>query len=383
MTLLALAVAAALMSRAAAPEDAAAARALDMGKGVRELLGRVGAFRLRKEPRAPSASALFQELDRDPWLRGRAGVNSIAAFIDLLGIPDLPPELLERYRRRAGSAGGGRVLLGLDYTRGTSPESWREAARRGAKHLLVSKLVVSRAVHSRPVGGQPAFPVDDHFPAAFRDSAVWGGPSNQVGHLLGAVEIGFAVTKLQASRAKSALVTVALKAAGKVQGWGDIEADPDDWARAILVGHELAKDNGSSGVLYQTGRYNALVTGGDPRAVRSHFDSAVEAALRDDHWTAWEHIRALAAAGEMPWIAPSVIGTPMANPRYANSGQDLALSIYGYATGIRSARGDFGTVEAVQAHFRDRYTDLGLMAPDIERQSGLPNAFSEPSTDAR
>lgn len=345
----------------AAPEADVPSR-FDLAEAAKGLLARARGFRLpsteRKERRE-----LFGELDVDPWLRGRVAVDSIAGLIDLFGATDAPPRVLQHYRRRAGTEGGARLLLALDYTRGARPESWLAAAKRGAQHLVSNKMITSRVVHSRIVGSDAVFPIDDRFPVAFRDSAVWGPPSNQVGHMLAAVEIGFAVAKIVDHPVKDSAVSAAIRVVDKAALRTDIEADPEGWARAILIGHELV---GGQGILPQIRRYDELTSDGDPQELRAHFDRAVAAVMREDHREAWAHIDAIAAATGVPWTRPPTAGELEDHPRYGNSGQDLALSVYGYAAGLRAARGDFATPERLQEYFRDHFMDNGAQAASIE-----------------
>lgn len=326
----------------------------------------------------------FAALDQDPALRAKANGDAMGAMLDLLTRPDVPAALDRDYTAAAGSPGAGRLLMLLDYTRGiSSDETVWEAAKQGPKHLVSEKIIAPMLGHFREVDGKSLFPGDATMTPAFRDSVLWGQSTNQVGHMLCAVETGVRAGRLASRPAERTLFGWALASTNKAAGFKNIKGTANDWSRAGIIGHEMRSDDDGAGFLGQMRAYDALVANGDPDGIRQHWDEAVAAVLRDDHQGAWKHIRAIGEAIEVP-ASPEELQARRADeqPRFAtphssrggNSLQDVGLSVYGFATGYLSATRGFPTAEAARAHFEKLYSAQGAAVDAIEAAAAADDA---------
>jgi hypothetical protein len=324
----------------------------------------------------------FAALDTDPALRAKASNDAAGAMLDLLSRDDVPGALDEEYADKAGSKGAGRVLMLLDYTRGIpSNESFLEAAKGGPMHLLSEKFISPMLTHFRTVGGKSLFPGDATMTPAFRDSGLWGPSTNQVGHLLCAVETGTRMGRLSKHPVQRTVFDLALSAAGAAAGFKNIKGDAGDWSRAGILGHEMRGDDDGTGFLGQMKAYDALVANGDKDHIRHHWDDAVAAVLRDDHVEAWKHIRAIGTAIEVP-ATPEELAADRANdhPRFAkphssrdgNSLEDVALSVYGFATGYAAETRGFETPQAAREYFEKLFSASGGAASVIDAAAQVP-----------
>jgi hypothetical protein len=320
----------------------------------------------------------FKALDQDPAFRDQATKDAIGGLLDLLGRSDVPPALDRAYTAKAGSKGGGRILMALDYTRGIgSTETFWQAAKQGPGHLIATKAISPRLSHFRTLEGKSLFAGDDRMPTAFRDSPLWGPQTNQVGHLLCAVEAGARMGQLSQHPLGSQLYDAGLKVATKALGFKNVESNAADVTRAGVIGHEMRGDD--DGFTGQMSAYDALVANGDPYHARAEWDQAVAAALAGDHEQAWVHIRALGAAIEAPSTTAEVAQN-LANdqPRFApahqkregNSVQDIALSVYGYAVGYAAVTKGLATPADAQARFEALFTAAGHDAAAINHAAG-------------
>jgi hypothetical protein len=272
------------------------------------------------------------------------------------------------------------VLLALDYTRGIEDhETVWDALKQGAGHVLASKVLSPRLSHFRYVDGASLFPGDGTMTPAFRDSALWGAETNQVGHLLCAVESGMRLAELQKHPVQRSLFDVALSVANRVAGFHHIEGNSTDWSRAGILGHEMRADD--DGFVAQMQAYDALVGQDDPHHVRQQWDDAVQAARDGNHDDAFTHIHALSALIDAP-STPAQVEANLADPtpKYAtphkvrdgNSQQDVALSVYGFATGLVAGSTGFATPKEARDHFEALYLRTGRSASAIDEAARGP-----------
>jgi hypothetical protein len=327
--------------------------------------------------------AYFAALDHDPALRSKANGDAVGALLDVLSRPDVPAVLEHDYAQKAGSVGGGRVLLALDYTRGIpSEETTTEALKKGPLHFLAAKILSPMLSHFRSVDGASLFPGDATMTPAFRDSPLWGPQTNQVGHLLCAVETGTRMGRFAKHGVERAVFELGLKAADQAAGFKNIDGTVADWSRAGIIGHEMMGDNDGSGFIGQMKAYDRLVANGDPDHVRQHWDDAVAAVLKGDHAAAFTHIDAIARAIEAP-TTPAEVAANLANdtPRFApahvaregNSREDIALSIYGFAMGYGAMTKGFATPTDVRDAFERRLSAQGADAAAIDAAAHTPS----------
>ena len=195
----------------------------------------------------------------------------------------------------------------------------------------------------------------------------------------GTVDIGARMARLERSKLEKLALQAALFVAGKFMGLGGVQADTIDWARMVMLGHEMLDDENPGGFVGQMRAYGTLVNSGDPSRVRAHFDAGVDAVRRGDDATAWTHIRAIAKAAEIPGT-PAEMTAALENPRPrfavprasrdGNSLADLALSMYGYATGWDAMQGRFPTPDALRAHLESVYHG-GARSAAINRAAGF------------
>jgi hypothetical protein len=273
------------------------------------------------------------------------------------------------------------MLLALDYTRGTgSNETWGQALKQGAMHVLASKILTPMLTHFRTVDGASLFPGDATMTPAFRDSPLWGNSTNQVGHMLCALETGTRMGRFAKHGVERAVFELGLKAADKVAGFKNVEGTVADWSRAGIIGHEMVGDNDGSGFLGQMKAYDRLVANGDPDHIRQHWDDAVAAVIRGDHATAFVNIDAISKAIEAPTTRAEVdANLKNDHPRYAtphleregNSREDIALSIYGFAIGYAGMTKGFATAGDASAAFEAQFTANGKNAVAIDRAAGV------------
>ncbi len=325
--------------------------------------------------------AYFAALDHDPTLRAKAKGDAIGALLDVLSRPDVPAVLDHEYAAKAGSVGGGRMLMALDYTRGVpSEETAAEALKHGAMHFVAAKIISPMLTHFRSVDGASLFPGDATMTPAFRDSPLWGAQTNQVGHMLCALETGTRMGRYAKHGVERAAFELGLKVADKVAGFQNIEGTVADWSRAGILGHEMVGDNDGSGFLGQMKAYDRLVGNGDPDHVRQHWDLAVAAVIRGDHAEAFVHIDALARAIEAPTTTAEVeANLKNDHPRFApahvaregNSREDIALSLYGFAMGYAGMTRGFASPVEARAAFEAQFTANGASAGQIDRAAGL------------
>lgn len=322
----------------------------------------------------------FTRLDEDPVLRVRAHEDSLGALMDLTTRDDVPPRIDRRYTRRSGSAGGGRLLLTIDYTRGfREKEPWSVAVSRGIAHLIAYEVFLNNVAHFKTMSYGRMFPGDETFIDAFRDSGLTGGRSCQVGHLMSAVKIGVRAGMIMRRPVGRKIADLSSGLANRIIRLDGMESDLDDEVRAIFIGHEMSADGlhvqAERGFVSQFRDYSRLVADGDTYRIRHHFDRAVEAVIRDDHETAWIGILTIAEATGIRGV-PSETGGD-GGIQQGNSLQDLALSVYGYATGLIAAAGGFATPEDLRNHLEDNYSVRGRNAVRISRAAG----FGTPPTD--
>ncbi len=216
---------------------------------------------------------------------------------------------------------------------------------------------------------------------AFRDSPLWGPQTNQVGHLLCAVEAGTRLGRFAKHGVERAVFELGLKAADKLAGFHNLDGTVADWSRAGIIGHEMIGDGDGSGFIGQMKAYDRLVAHGDPDHIRAHWDEAVAAVLRGDNDAAFVHIDAICSAIEAP-TTPEEVAANLKNdhPRFAaahqaregNSREDIALSIYGFATGYAGMTKGFSSPEAVRAAFEARFSAGGSSAASIDRGAHVP-----------
>jgi hypothetical protein len=324
-----------------------------------------------------SRAEYFERLDRDPLLREKARADALGALLDLVVRADVPPPLELACAEQAGSPGGGRILLILDYTRGTQIiEPWGEALGQGPVHVIAAKVVTPMLTHFRYVGGESLFPGDAGFTRSFRDSPLWGPATNQVGHLLCAVEAGVRLGRFSRHPLERRAFELGLAAANRLAGLEGVEASVADWSRAGIIGHEMMGDEDGSGFLGQMRAYGKLIGEGDQAHVRAHWDAAVDAALRGDHPAAWRSVRAIAAAAEIPETIEEVrAARENPAPRFARAGssregnsvEDLALSVYGFAFGYRSMTRGYANAEEARAELSSCFAAGGSQAEAINR----------------
>jgi hypothetical protein len=323
----------------------------------------------------------FDRLDRDPVRFAKSRVDPVGALEDFVVRTDVPQGLDNDYAATAGSRGGGRLLLVLDYTRGfAGNEPFLTALKQGLGHALVNKVIGPLLAHFRTIGANLSlFRGDVGMTAAFRDSHLWGPDTNQIGHLLCAMDIGARLARLGRHPLEKAALDAALWVAVKVLRLDGVMANLLDWARMVLIGHEMMDDETPAGFVGQMRAYGRLVSNGDPAGIRAHFDAGVAAIRRGDDAEAWTRIRAIARAAAIPGTAAEMtaaienprprFATPHAS-RDGNSLADLALSMYGFATGMDAMQGKFPTPEALRAHLDSLYRG-GARAAAINRAAGF------------
>ena len=329
---------------------------------------------------AGGREAWFTALDHDPALRAKASHDAIGALLDVLTRTDVPSVVDHDYAAKAGSVGAGRLLMALDYTRGTgSDETWAQAFTQGPMHVLTSKIISPLLTHFRTVDGASLFPGDATMTPAFRDSPLWGPQTNQLGHFLCAVEAGTRLGRFAHHGIEKKVFELGLGAADKVAGFQNLEGTVEDWSRAGIIGHEMIGDEDGSGFLGQLKAYDRLVANGDPDHIRAHWDAAVAAVLAGRHDEAWTHIDAISRAIEAPTTPADVqanlendhprFATPHAN-RDGNSREDIALSVYGFATGYAAMTTGFSTPQALRSALEARFTASGAEADAIDAAAG-------------
>jgi len=314
-------------------------------------------------------------------LRKKAKTDAVGALLDLMARKDLPADLEKAYTRQAGSTGGGRILLVLDYTRGTpsSETSW-QALKQGPMHYLSSKIITPMLTHFREVDGGSLFPGDATMTPAFRDSTLWGPKTNQVGHMLCALETGVRMGKLSKSSIESKSFDLAIKAATKIAGFEHIQGNALDFSRAGVIGHEMKGDGDGGGFLSQMKAYDQLVANGDPDKIRTHWDLAVAAVHKNDHAAAYQHIYAISKAIEAP-TTPEEVAQNLANkhprfapphqPREGNSSQDIALSVYGFALGYQAMTQGLNSPASARSLFESILRENGSQAQAINQAAGI------------
>ncbi|MEZ6188703.1 MAG: hypothetical protein R3F62_27335 [Planctomycetota bacterium] len=319
----------------------------------------------------------FAFLDEVPGFRRHAAEDAFTAFLELLVRDDVPTKLDRRYARKAGSVGAGRVLLALDYTRGSADEpSWGEALKAGPKKVLGGKILTPSLTHFRRIEGVPIFRGDGGFTAPFQDAHLTSESTNQVGHLLCAVETGVRAGRYQGRRMRRWAYERGLRVANRLLKLEGVEGSIADWSRAGIVGHEMIGDEDGSGFVGQMRAYGKLVGDGDPEGIRDAWDRGVAAVLAGDHLEAWRAARAIAAAGQIPETRADMEANRLdPAPRFARPGTarvgntlaDLALSIYGYALGLRAATDGYATPEAARADFEAFLAAAGSEAAEVEQ----------------
>jgi hypothetical protein len=326
---------------------------------------------------AGGRDAWFAALDHDPALRAKANHDAIGALLDVLTRTDVPAVVDHDYAKKAGSPGAGRLLMALDYTRGTgSDETWAQAWKQGPMHVLAAKVLSPLLTHFRTIDGASLFPGDATMTPAFRDSPLWGPKTNQVGHFLCAVEAGTRLGRFAHHGIEKQVFELGLKAADRLAGFQNLEGTVEDWSRAGIIGHEMIGDEDGSGFVGQMKAYDRLVANGDPDHVRAHWDAAVAAVLAGKHDEAWSNIDAISRAIEAP-TTPAEVQANLENdhPRFAaphanrdgNSREDVALSVYGFATGYAAMTRGFATPQALRGALEARFTASGAEADAIDR----------------
>lgn len=310
---------------------------------------------------ARSKAEYFSLLDEDPAFQKLARQDSLAALLDLLGRKDVPASIDQAYAKKAGTPGGGRVLLALDYTRGMNgTPPWREALKSGLKSTLTTEVLTPMLSHFRgALDGKPMFTGDVSFGTPFRDSGLTSAETDQVGHVLCAVETGARAAHYDQHPIEKDVYELGLRVAGSMFSLG-VQPSIAEWSRAGIIGHEMIGDEDGSGFAGQMRTYSKLVANGDPDGVRAAWDTAVKSVLAGDHEAAWTAIRKIAKAAEIP-ETPEEVAANLANPnprfakphepRQGNSVEDLALSVYGYALGYRSASTGYKTPADARADF--------------------------------
>lgn len=324
-----------------------------------------------------SKAQYFEFLDEVPGFRRQASEDALTAFLDLLVRTDVPPRLDRTYTRKARSPGAGRVLLALDYTRGSANEpSWGEALRAGPKKVLGGKILTPSLTHFRRIDGVPIFRGDGGFTPPFKDAHLTNPNTNQVGHLLCAVETGVRTGRYQRRPVRRWAYERGLRVANRVFRLKGVEPTIADWSVAGIVGHEMLGDEDGSGFIGQMNAFGRLVADGDPQGIRDAWDRAVAATLSGDHLSAWRATRQIAEAAQIPETLADVEANRLdPAPRFASPGSDrvgntladLALSVYGYALGLRAATDGYSTPEAARADFEAFLAAAGESATEVER----------------
>src|SRR5205823_6266281 len=92
-----------------------------------------------------------------------------------------------------------------------------------------------RRRRTRSAASSPS-PGDATMTPAFRDSPLWGPLTNQVGHLLCAVETGARVGRLEKHPFERRAFDLGLAAANRLMGLDDVKGDARDWSRAGMIG---------------------------------------------------------------------------------------------------------------------------------------------------
>lgn len=324
-----------------------------------------------------SESEYFALLDKDPVLRAQAKGDATGAMLDFLSRQDVPLAMDKAYTKEAGSVGGGRLLMLLEYTRGVAnPEGTWQALKQGPKHFLASHLLTPHLSHFRYVDGESLFPGDKTMTRAFQDSHLWGAKTNQIGHFLCAVETGVRMGQLAKSDLKKSSFDLGIKAANGLLGFDVLHDDADDFSRAGIIGHEMRGDGDGGGFISQMKSYQQLVANGDPQGIRQHWDQAVKAVQEGRHQAAFEHITAISQAIEAPGT-PEEVKQNLANPhprfapahqpREGNSHQDIALSVYGYALGYQVMQQGSSSPEAIRNLFESVLLATGSQADAINQ----------------
>jgi hypothetical protein len=180
------------------------------------------------------------------------------------------------------------------------------------------------------------------------------------GHMTTFMEWGFRIAKIQDNPLLFHAAQGVMVVIKQAYGLDNLQNDPKDLARATHIGNELT----GGGDVEQTQFFNDIVGGGDPHQMRLHFDEAVKAVIERDHVAAWEHIGAIAKAGNIPTEAQAELD-PNFDHRGGNTIQDLALSIYAYATGEMAAKGYFPTGGDLAAHYLRMFHEAGEDAQAI------------------
>jgi hypothetical protein len=227
------------------------------------------------------------------------------------------------------------------------------------------------------VGGVSLFRGDVGYGRPFKDSGLTSPTTNQVGHMLCALESGVRAGRYAHRPIRRWVYERTLRIASRVMGLSkDVQPTIADWSRAGIIGHEMIGDEDGSGFLGQMNAYGRLVAGGDPDHVREAWDRGVAAVLAHDHVAAWTAIRQLARAAEVP-ETPAEVAANLANPhpRFAKAGvarpgnslADLGLSMYGFALGQRSQADGYPTPAAARADLTAFLTAGGVEAGAIER----------------
>lgn len=322
-----------------------------------------------------SKRAYFSALDRDPAFQTLAKKDALAALLDLVGRADVPPAVDAAYAKKAGSAGGGRILMALDYTRGmddTPP--WSVAIKGGLKHAITTEVLTPMLTHFRGIDGVSIFQGDAGFVRPFRDSPLTSDTSDQTGHMLCALETGVRLGTYEKHPIERKIYELGLRVANAVMGLKGVKPTIADWSRAGIIGHEMIGDEDGSGFIGQMNAYARLVANGDPDHVRDHWDRAVAAVQAGDHLTAWQNIRAIARAADIPETrAEQAAARANPHPRFAapgdqrigNSLEDLGLSVYGFALGHKTAAVGYATPAAARADLEAFLAAGGSEAPAI------------------
>ncbi|MBI4423465.1 MAG: hypothetical protein HY554_07055 [Elusimicrobia bacterium] len=311
----------------------------------------------------------FDSLDRNASFIAVSSNDPVNGFAELLGRKDVPRALERHWRQRTGSRAAARVWMALEYSRGFGAGPLDGDGLTG----FLENLLHAGVAHARRIEGRPIFPHDRTLGQAFQDRTLIGFESEQLPHLLVAVEAGLVVSLLERDGVGGALASRALGAVGGGIGEGRIAAEPRDWARAVIIGHELV----FAGVAEQFREYDRLLGEEGADLIRWRFDSAVAAVREEEHAAAWEHIAALASAAELPSTAEESTrlqsgfnrrfgGRPIG--RWGNSVQDLALSVYGFALGEMAAEGRFPDVDSLQAYFLDVFRAGGERSSRIDAE---------------
>ena len=312
----------------------------------------------KSEERTKNTTAIFEtnktkyfaSLDKDINFRNLAKKDSLAGLLSLIIRNDVPKSVDKSYKDSADSQGSGRLLLALDYTRGTDTPSWWDAIKKGPQNVVTTQIITPMLTHFREIDGVEILRHDIGYAAPFRDSLLTSQTSNQTGHMLCALESGMRYGYYSKHWFQKIFYEAGLKTAGLLLGLDGVQPTIEDWSRAGIIGHEMV--GSKDGFVGQMKAYGKLVSNGDPYKIRDSWDNAVKSVLNGDHKSAWANIRTITQVAEIPENIKQVEENKKnPAPRFAqfgedrsgNSLQDMGLSVYGFAIGLKASTDGYPT----------------------------------------